>query len=68
MESLSKQNLGVNAFAARLAGQLLSNLLLNGKIESHGAYFDCEALTSEPIHIDKETWAIYDYTPSYTPS
>lgn len=55
-ESISRQQLGVNQFAARISGQLLWNLLRNGKIESNGAYFDVQALTVDPI--GKADWNI----------
>lgn len=64
MESLSKQSLGVNSFCARIGGQLLSNLFLNGKIANHGAYFNCEELTCDPLKVDLDTWKIYGYQPT----
>jgi len=64
IESLQKQNLGVNAFCARIGGQLLTNLFLNGSIAYHGAYFDCNEMTVDPINIDKKTWEIYNYHPN----
>lgn len=67
IESLTKQNLGVNAFCARLGGQLLCNLFLKGRIKNHGAYFDCEELSSYPLNIDLETWKIHGYKPKFIP-
>ncbi|MBD0788228.1 PRTRC system ThiF family protein [Vibrio sp. Y2-5] len=64
MESLSKQNLGVNATSARHAAQLLTNLFTKGYIEYHGTYFNTEDLSSNPIKIDPEVWAVHGYKPT----
>lgn len=63
-ESLTRQELGVNQFAARISAQLLWNLFRHGSIQSQGAYFDTKTLHVDPIMIDPSVWAIYGYTPS----
>lgn len=62
-ESVSRQELGVNQFAARIAGQLMWNLFRHGAIESHGAHFNARLLEVDPIKIDEQTWAMYGYVP-----
>ncbi|MGR5448503.1 PRTRC system ThiF family protein [Vibrio sp. PNB22_3_1] len=58
MESLSKQRLGVNAMSARLGGQLLFNLVIDGKLENNGAIFDIKTLHTTPLEIHSEEWSI----------
>ncbi|WP_025744853.1 PRTRC system ThiF family protein [Salinivibrio costicola] len=60
-ESLARQQLGVNHFAARIGAQLLWNLLRHGKIDSNGAYFDVTTLRVEPL--TDEDWRIHGFTP-----
>ncbi|MFC5079547.1 thiamine biosynthesis protein ThiF [Vibrio thalassae] len=63
-ESINRQELGTNQFAARICAQILWRLLRHGEIEVHGAYFDTETLTVDPIRVCEETWAMFGYTPS----
>lgn len=62
-ESIRKQELGVNQFAARVGAQLLWNLFRHGKIDTHGAYVDVKTLQVDPLVIDEQTWEIYGYKP-----
>lgn len=66
-ESIARQELGVNQFAARIGAQILWNLLRHGQIQSHGAYFDAKSLHVDPILIDEQIWAIYGYKPDTQP-
>lgn len=61
-ESIQRQQLGVNQFAARIGAQILWNLFRHGKIESNGAYFDVSTLRVDPITTDD--WAILGWTPN----
>jgi PRTRC genetic system ThiF family protein len=65
-ESISRQELGVNQFAARIGAQVLWNALRHGSIESHGAMFNAKTLEVTPIHCDPNTWALYGYKPQET--
>ncbi|MDF9399069.1 PRTRC system ThiF family protein [Vibrio sp. 1180_3] len=62
-QSINRQELGVNQFAARIGAQILWNLYRHGKIQSHGAYFDAKTLHVDPIFVDESVWAMYGYTP-----
>ncbi|MFL7013650.1 PRTRC system ThiF family protein [Enterovibrio norvegicus] len=53
-ESISRQELGVNQFAARIGAQLLWNLIRHGELKSNGAFFDAKALSVDPI--TKDEW------------
>ncbi|WP_428774872.1 PRTRC system ThiF family protein [Vibrio sp.] len=61
-ESITRQQLGVNQFAARLGAQILWNLLRNGELEVHGAYFDCQSLHVDPIRVGE--WQVFGYEPT----
>lgn len=61
-ESIGRQTLGVNATSARLAAQLLWNLVRNGEIDVHGAHFDTTTLESFPIHCNTKTWGMYGWS------
>ncbi|MGR5347314.1 PRTRC system ThiF family protein [Vibrio mediterranei] len=62
IESLYRQQPGVNATAARIAGQLLNNLLFSGQLTTHGAFFDAKSLSSSPIDVNGDEWDIFGYT------
>lgn len=62
-ESIARQTLGVNATAARHASQLLWNLIRFGETDIHGVFFNCLEMTSNPLSVSEDEWAIYGYTP-----
>ncbi|PSU31662.1 PRTRC system ThiF family protein [Photobacterium lutimaris] len=63
-ESIARQTLGVNATAARHASQLLWNIIRFGETDIHGVFFNCLEMTSNPLSVCEEEWAIYGYTPT----
>ncbi|WP_199438514.1 PRTRC system ThiF family protein [Vibrio owensii] len=56
LESLTRQKLGVNATCARIAGQVLFNLVINGSLKNNGAIFDIEDLSVSPLEIGGNEW------------
>jgi PRTRC genetic system ThiF family protein len=62
-EAVAKQDFGVNSMAARIVGQLIWNLLRHGGLDSHGAFFDVNRLSVDPLPIDEKVWATYGFSP-----
>lgn len=62
-ESLEKQALFVNRGVALYALNILWQLFRYGEIDHHGVFVNLKTGRSNPIPIDKETWARMGYSP-----
>ncbi|MCQ1058381.1 PRTRC system ThiF family protein [Photobacterium sp. ZSDE20] len=62
-EAIEKQTFGVNQkLATDAISMLLFPLFKKGEISNHGLFFDMDTLTSYPLAIDPQQWAIYGFT------
>lgn len=59
--SLESQGLFVNDFVARIAVELLRQLLMRGQLAHHGALVNLKTMTMSAIPVDESAWRRFGY-------